>query len=167
VLDLPHSIRADPEIPPEGAEGVLICQGSAAGGWSFYLQDSRLHYAHNYVGRHVYKVSSPDPVGAGGRQLRFEFEPTGEPDVAHGKGARPRPALRGRHPRRPDRHSGHHARHVQSGWDDLRRQPWRAGDTRLPQPVQVHRDLHRVTVDLSGDLIIDAESEMRLAMTRQ
>jgi hypothetical protein len=34
-------------------------------------------------------------------------------------------------------------------------------------PFSFTGTLHRVTVDLSGDLIIDPESEMRLAMTRQ
>ena len=36
VLNRPHSITADAEIPTDGAEGVLLCQGSAVGGWTFY-----------------------------------------------------------------------------------------------------------------------------------
>ena len=51
VLNRPHSITADADIPDGGAEGVLLCQGSIGGGWTFYVQDGRLHYAHNYVGR--------------------------------------------------------------------------------------------------------------------
>jgi hypothetical protein len=70
-----------------GAEGVLLCQGSNAGGWSLYVKDSRLHYAHNYVGRTTYRVSAANPLPAGRHQLRFEFEPTGQPDLAHGKGS--------------------------------------------------------------------------------
>ena len=46
VLNRPHSITADAEIPAAGAEGVLLCQGSNAGGWSLYVKDNRLHYAH-------------------------------------------------------------------------------------------------------------------------
>ncbi|MDQ1634473.1 MAG: hypothetical protein QOJ32_1282, partial [Frankiaceae bacterium] len=38
VLNRPHSITAEVEIPSNGAEGVLICQGSAVGGWSLYMQ---------------------------------------------------------------------------------------------------------------------------------
>ncbi len=87
VLNRPHSITADAEIPAGGAEGVLLCQGSNAGGWSFYVKDGRLRYAHNYVGRATYQVSAPDPLPAGRHQLRFEFEPTGKPDLAQGKGA--------------------------------------------------------------------------------
>jgi hypothetical protein len=59
VLNRPHSITADVDIPASGAEGVLLCQGSNAGGWSFYVQDGRLHYAHNYVGRAAYQVATP------------------------------------------------------------------------------------------------------------
>jgi hypothetical protein len=33
-----------------------------------------------------FRVSSPEPVPAGAHELRFEFEPTGEPDFAHGRG---------------------------------------------------------------------------------
>ena len=33
------------------------------------------------------QVSSPEPVPAGAHELRFEFEPTGEPDLPHGRGA--------------------------------------------------------------------------------
>ena len=53
----PHAITADAEIPAAGAEGVLLCQGSSAGGWSFYVKDSKLCYAHNYVARATYQVS--------------------------------------------------------------------------------------------------------------
>ena len=87
VLNRPHAITADADIPPGAAEGVLLCQGSGVGGWTFYVQDGRLHYAHNYVRRATYTVSSPDPLPAGRHQLRFEFEPTGKPDLATGKGA--------------------------------------------------------------------------------
>jgi len=37
--------------------------------------------------RAIYHVYAPDPLPAGRHELRFEFEPTGKPDIAHGKGA--------------------------------------------------------------------------------
>ncbi len=49
----PHSITASVEIPEGGAEGVLLCQGTASGGYSLYVKDGRLHYVHNYVARQV------------------------------------------------------------------------------------------------------------------
>ncbi|MGC8493026.1 MAG: arylsulfatase, partial [Syntrophobacteraceae bacterium] len=36
ILNRPHSITADVEIPEGGAEGVLLSQGGSDGGWSFY-----------------------------------------------------------------------------------------------------------------------------------
>jgi arylsulfatase len=62
VFNRPHSITADVEIPRGGAEGVLLCQGTGVGGYSFYVKDGRLHYAHNYVGRAIYKVVSDERV---------------------------------------------------------------------------------------------------------
>ena len=56
VLNRPHAITADADIPPGGAEGVLLCQGSGVGGWSFYLKDGKLHYVHNYVRRALHQV---------------------------------------------------------------------------------------------------------------
>ena len=58
VLNRPHSITAEVEIPAGGAEGVLLCQGTAAGGYSLFVKDGRLRYVHNYVGRAVYGVES-------------------------------------------------------------------------------------------------------------
>ena len=58
VLNRPHSITADVEIPEAGAEGVLLCQGTAAGGYSFYIKDGKLRYVHNYVGRELLGVES-------------------------------------------------------------------------------------------------------------
>ena len=83
----PHSITATVVIPEGGAEGVLFCQGTAAGGYSLYVKGGRLHYVHNYVARQRFTVSSPDALPSGRHELRFEFEPTGQPDMAHGRGA--------------------------------------------------------------------------------
>ena len=66
---------------------MLLSQGTAAGRYSLFLKDGRLHYVHNYVGRSLHRVSSPDPVPIGAHELRFEFEPTGQPDLPHGRGA--------------------------------------------------------------------------------
>ena len=53
---------------------------SAAGGYTFYVMDGHLHYAHNYLGRSVFEVASERQVPPGYHALRFEFEPTGELD---------------------------------------------------------------------------------------
>src|SRR6266478_931825 len=50
------SYTADVEIPAEGAEGVLLSQGTSAGGYALFVRDGQLRYVHNYVGRAVYGV---------------------------------------------------------------------------------------------------------------
>ena len=37
LLNRPHSITADVEIPDDGAEGVLLCQGAVPGGYSLFM----------------------------------------------------------------------------------------------------------------------------------
>jgi arylsulfatase len=87
VLNRAHSITVEAEIPKGGAEGVLICQGSNIGGYALFLQDGKLCYVHNYVGAEELRVTSKTRVPAGRVSLRYEFEPTGKPDIAKGKGA--------------------------------------------------------------------------------
>lgn len=87
VLNRAHSFPASVEIPKGGAAGVLICHGGNAGGYSFFVKDKKLHYVHNYVGAEEFHVESKKEVPEGKVKLRFEFEPTGKPDVAKGKGA--------------------------------------------------------------------------------
>jgi hypothetical protein len=87
TFNRPHSFTADAEIPAAGAEGVLLSMGGVDGGYSFYVKDGKLCYAHNYVGKEIMIVRSKDNVPAGRHDLRFEFEPTGKPDIRNGKGS--------------------------------------------------------------------------------
>jgi len=87
VLNRAHSITADVDIPKEGAEGVIVCHGSNVGGYTLFVKDKKLHYVHNYVGAEQFHVESNAVVPAGKVRLRYEFEPTGKPDLANGKGS--------------------------------------------------------------------------------
>jgi arylsulfatase A-like enzyme len=168
VLNRPHAITADAEIPASGAEGVLLCQGSSCGGWSFYVKDGRLCYAHNYVGRATYQVSAPDALPAGRHQLRFEFEPAGQPDIAQGKGSPGRAQLY-----LDDQLIAQNEFPVTTpmvfnpGGLTCGANPGAPVTTDYPAPFRFTGTLHTVTVDLSGDLITDTDSEMRMAMARQ
>jgi arylsulfatase len=86
VLNRAHSLTAEVEIPKGGASGVLVCHGSNAGGYTLFIKDNKLHYVHNYVGAQEFHVESIDTVPEGKASLRYEFEPTGKPDIAKGKG---------------------------------------------------------------------------------
>ena len=87
TLNRPYSITADVDIPKGGAEGVLLSCGSVQGGYTFYIQNAKLHYAYNYVDSQYFDIESTAPVPEGRHQLRFEFEVTGKPDIMKGKGA--------------------------------------------------------------------------------
>ena len=58
-----------------------------------FVKDNKLHYVHNYVGAQEFHVESGEPVPEGTSLLRYEFEPTGKPDFANGKGAAGRAQL--------------------------------------------------------------------------
>jgi hypothetical protein len=147
---------------------VLLCQGSRVGGWSFYIKDGKLHYAHNYVARAIYTVASVDQVPAGRHELRFEFEPTDKPDIPNGKGT-------------PGRAQLYIDRHLVGETDLPVTTPLvynpgglscgaNHGSAVTPDyqaPFRFTGTLYSVTVDLSGDLIVDSDAEVRMAMARQ
>jgi arylsulfatase len=87
TLNNSHSIEADVNIPAGGAEGVLIANGGAAGGYTMYMKDGLLHYTLNFVASEFFTVSSNKPVPEGDHKLRFEFEATGKPNPPKGHGA--------------------------------------------------------------------------------
>ena len=93
VLNRAHSLTAEVEVPKGGAEGVLICHGSSVGGYSLFVKDQKLHYIHNYVGAEEFHVELNAAIPEGKVKLRYEFEPTGKPDLKVGKGAAGRAQL--------------------------------------------------------------------------
>jgi arylsulfatase len=168
VLNRPHSITARVEIPPDGAEGVLLCQGTAAGGYSLFVKDGRLHYVHNYVGRSLHRVSTAEPVPTGAHDLRFEFEPTGPPDLANGRGAPGRLQLYVDGRLVAQEHAPVTTPFVfNPGALSCGHNPGSPVTPDYTSPVRFTGTLHVVVVDVSGDLITDDESEIRLAMARQ
>jgi hypothetical protein len=168
VFNRPHSITADVTIPEGGAEGVLLAHGGVAGGYTLYVKDGKLHYIHNYLGLHVYKVTSTQDVPKGRILLRYEFEPTGQPDIANGKGAPGRgqlyfdgtlvgnaefdmtvPLIFG-------------VEGLSCGYDF-----GEAVTHDYHVPFRFTGTIHQVTLDVSGELIKDEEAETRVIMARQ
>ncbi|MGB3716574.1 MAG: arylsulfatase [Candidatus Promineifilaceae bacterium] len=168
IINRPHSITADVEIKAND-EGVLISQGGIDGGYSFYVKDGKLQYLYNYVARNFYHVESTVLVPEGRHQLRYEFEVTGEPDVLKGKGAAglgqlyidgklvgqvempvTNPIMLGL------------ASGVAVGGD-----PGSPVTDTYQAPFPFTGVIHTVTMDVSGELIVDTETEMRAIMARQ
>ncbi len=169
VLNRPHSIIADVEIPVGGAEGILLSHGGMDGGYSFYVKDGKLHWVHNYVSRAFYHIESNENVPEGRHQLGFEFEVTDQPDLANGKGS---PGI-----------AKLFINEKLVGQIDVPvTTPFALGLTggvtcgsahRSPvtpdysPPFEFTGKIHRVTVDVSGQLIENQEAAMRIAMARQ
>jgi len=157
------------DIPEAGAEGVLLSYGGNEGGYSFYVQDHKLHYAQNVVSARLLQVESVEKIPAGRHSLRFEFEPTGKPDLKAGKGAAGRAQLY------IDERLVGQAEFaatvpityglgggIACGADH--------GSPVTPAyrpPFHFTGTLYQVTIDVSGDLIQDDEAVMRLILARQ
>ncbi|MGB7116069.1 MAG: arylsulfatase [Anaerolineales bacterium] len=168
VFNRPHSIIAEVDIPDGGAEGVLLAQGGIAGGYVLYVQDSKLHYIHNYLGLEEYKVTSTIDVPTGTTTLRYEFEPTGEPDLRNGHGAPGRGQLYF-----DDKLVGNTEfpttvpilfgiEGLSCGYDF-----GEAVSHEYHAPFKFTGEIRHVTVDLSGELIEDDESKVRMLMSQQ
>jgi arylsulfatase len=163
-----YSIEADVEIPAGGAEGVLLSQGGDAGGYAFYMKDGRLCFLYNYVGLDRFEVLAEDGgITEGRHALRYEFEPTGAPDIANGKGSPGRGQLYidGKLVGASDfPHTTplfFELEGLSCGFD------FGAPAAEYDPPFPFTGTIRQVSVDLAGELIQDDEAEMRLLMARQ
>ena len=170
IINRPHSITADVEVPSGGAQGVLISQGGIDGGYTFFVKDGKLQYVYSYVARSFYHAQSNVDVPEGRHQLRYEFEVTGEPDILNGIGAAGRGQL-------------YIDRNLVGQVDMPVTNPIMLGlasglaigaDPGAPVTLEHYEGpfpftgtLHSVTIDVSGDLIEDDEATMRAIMARQ
>jgi arylsulfatase A-like enzyme len=168
VLNRPHSITATVDIQG-GAEGVLVAQGSSSGGYALYLKDGKLHYAYNFLGVQQFHVATDMTVGDGKHELRFEFEPTGAADLAHGKGTPARAQLYV-----DGKLSGEGSLPVTIPLDigiteglSCGRDEGSTVTTDYPGPFAFTGGLEKVVVDVSGELIEDKATEMRSVMAHQ
>ncbi|TJZ76551.1 arylsulfatase [Rhodococcus oryzae] len=67
------TVTATVEVPDGGVNGVIIAQGGAYGGWSFYTVDGTLAFAYNLLGISTDIVRSDSTVPAGTKELRLHF----------------------------------------------------------------------------------------------
>jgi arylsulfatase A-like enzyme len=168
VYNRAYSIEADVQIPAGGAEGVLLSQGGDAGGYAFYMKDGRLCFLYNYVGLDRFEVlAEGDRIAEGRHALRYEFEPTGAPDIANGKGAPGRGQLYidgklvGANDFPHTTPLFFELEGLSCGFD------FGAPAAEYDPPFPFTGTIRQVAVDLAGELIKDDEAEMRLLMARQ
>ena len=60
-----HAVTAEIVVPADGAEGVIVAQGGAFGGWSLYVKESKPAYCYNLFGLERFKVYGDTPLAAG------------------------------------------------------------------------------------------------------
>lgn len=169
LLNRSHSITAEVEIPEGGAEGVLVSYGGTDGGYTLFVQDGLLQYVQNYVARDYLHVKADKPLTAGRHELRFEFEVTGEPDFAHGKGAAGRAQLYvdGKLTGQSDFPHTTPLSLGLTGGIVVGADPGAPVCPFYRAPFEFTGIIHQVTFDLSGELIEDDEATMRRVMARQ
>jgi arylsulfatase A-like enzyme len=68
-----HAVTAQVVVPEAGAQGVIVAQGGAFGGWSLYTKEGRPAYCYNLFGLQQFKVHGDQPIPAGEHQVRMEF----------------------------------------------------------------------------------------------
>ena len=73
VKNKSHAVTADLTVPDGGANGVIVAQGGAFGGWSIYLHEGLPAYCYNLFGMQRTNVHSDQAVPAGDHQVRLEF----------------------------------------------------------------------------------------------
>jgi arylsulfatase len=143
--------------------------GGNDGGISFYVQDGKLSYVHNYAAKEIFTVTSDATVPAGRHFLSMEFAPTGKPDFAKGRGAPGTVTL--------------HVDGEEIGRGDLPvTAPLRLGqgaamlvgaDTggsvtpAYEAPFRFSGHLRRVIVDIGGEHVEDYEAQMKIALAKQ
>ena len=60
-----YTVTADIEVPDGDAEGVIVAQGGAFGGWSLYLKNGVPSHCYNLLGLNRVKANGTDPLTAG------------------------------------------------------------------------------------------------------
>ena len=169
ILNRPHSFVAEVEIPPGGADGVLLSFGGNDGGFSFYVEHGKLCYLHNYLALDYFYVKAERALPEGRRSLGMQFTPTGQPDVKRGKGVPAKvtllvdgePVASSQLP---------YTVPIRLGQGGAMLVGQDAGSPVNPQykpPFKYAGRIKRVIVDLSGEPVVDHEAEMRAFMRKQ
>jgi arylsulfatase A-like enzyme len=162
VRNRSHRITADVDIPEQGADGILLAQGSILGGYALFVRGGRLVYVHNFVGLEQHRLTAETELRPGAHTLEFRFDKTGE---HQGRGlllVDGETVASGEIPRfTPTRFSitdaglccGYHI-----GMPVI-------DDYRAPFPFTGL--LHRVIVDVAGEPFVDTAAEADLALRAQ
>jgi arylsulfatase len=73
ILDSSFRFTADVEIPPGGAEGMIVTQGGRFGGYGFYVLNGRPVFLYNFVDLQRTRWEGP-ALPPGRHTLEFDFK---------------------------------------------------------------------------------------------
>jgi arylsulfatase A-like enzyme len=163
-----HSVTAEVVVPDGGAEGVIVAQGGALGGWSLYTKHGMLSYCYNLLGLQRFTITGTAPLPAGSHQIRAEFAYDGG---GLGKGGTVTLYLDGQPAGNGRVDSTEAYTYSYDETTDVGRETgttvsddYRAPDSRFTGTI----DWVRLEAGLDGhDHLIDPEHLTRIAMTRQ
>jgi arylsulfatase A-like enzyme len=169
LLNCAHSVSVDATLPVADVEGVLFSMGGNDGGFSFYVQNSKLTYGYNYVADSYFKVESNQPLPSGRHIFSFQFEPTGPADIAKGKGTPAKitllvdgkPVGEGNLPVTIPLNLGL-AAGVAVGAD-----PGSPAMNDYKPPFKFTGEVHKALVDVTGEPVENYEEKMRMYLARQ
>jgi arylsulfatase A-like enzyme len=67
------SVTVQLEMGEDPAQGVMIAQGGAFGGWALYALDGNAKFVYNLLGLHAFATQATEPIPPGAHQVRMEF----------------------------------------------------------------------------------------------
>ena len=70
----PHTIIATIDVPHGGADGVLVAEGGAAGGYTLYIKDGKPIYEYNFMAHERYKIESSETLSPGPAVIRVDIK---------------------------------------------------------------------------------------------
>jgi arylsulfatase A-like enzyme len=73
LLDTSYTITAEVEIPPGGAEGMLVTQGGRFGGWGLYVLKGKPVYVWNLLDLKRVRWEGAEALAPGKHTLEFDF----------------------------------------------------------------------------------------------
>ncbi len=163
VRNRSHRITAEIDVPDDGAEGILLAQGSVLGGYVFFVLGGRLQYVHNYVGLEEHRISSSTELTPG----RAHAWRSGSTRPASTRAAAPCSSTATRWARATSPASRRRAsRSPTPACPAATTGRCRSSTTTGPRSASPAR-LHRVIVDVDGEPFVDAEAEADLALRAQ
>ena len=78
VLNTSYTITAEVEIPPDGAEGMLLTEGGRFGGYGFYLLKGKPTFVWNLLDLERVRWDGQEELSPGKHTLVFDFTYEGE-----------------------------------------------------------------------------------------